>query len=196
MLRSRALPDNFDMTQTLHSPFGSHHYGGLPYSTPATSPRSCTTNFDENGNIIPSSHGTRRPVGKHMESSHTTLHSSFHNYYTPPASHTASANPSPITPISDRAGLQTQASSQTPGPAASHWFPVDNPSASLHLSRQYPGLRLHDVTPRARAQSLAFSPESTMSRAGTSQGYGGSTFADSRLVSMSTPGKVPMASTI
>jgi hypothetical protein len=43
MMRSRALPEDFDMTHALHSPFGSTH--GL--GTPLTSPGSYTPGFPE-----------------------------------------------------------------------------------------------------------------------------------------------------
>src|SRR6266567_9154596 len=64
MMRSRALPDDFDMTQALHSPFGTTHGIG----TPLTSPGSYGPGFPERDMVRQLSTDTirRLPESTHL----------------------------------------------------------------------------------------------------------------------------------
>ncbi|KAF2871899.1 hypothetical protein BDV95DRAFT_492933 [Massariosphaeria phaeospora] len=151
MMRSRALPEDFDMTQALHSPFGTGH--GL--GTPLTSPGSYTPGFPEGNMMRPLSIDTLRrgPLDSHI--SPTGISPAFGGFsFTPPQSATDTLSP---------------VSNHGESPFGFHSAPLDssprtsNPfSMSMAASPAYaahhsiPRLSLHaDRVARSRAESLS-----------------------------------------
>ncbi|CAN9080695.1 unnamed protein product [Alternaria alternata] len=118
MMRSRALPDDFDMASALHSPFGNSH--GL--GTPLASPGSYNPSFSENNMMRPLSIDTfrRGPLDSHM--SPTGISPAFGGFtFTPPQSATDT-----ISPVSAHEG----------SPFGFHSTPIDT-SPRTHDSRSY-----------------------------------------------------------
>ncbi|KAF2748217.1 homeobox-domain-containing protein [Sporormia fimetaria CBS 119925] len=90
MMRSRALPEDFDMAQALHSPFGNGH--GL--GTPLTSPGAYNPGYAESNMMRPLSIDTLRrgPMESHI--SPTGISPAFGGFtFTPPQSATDTLSP-------------------------------------------------------------------------------------------------------
>lgn len=142
MMRSRALPDDFDMTQALHSPFGAIQNVSSTLSSPSGySPMS------EAGMIRPLSLDLRRvPDGSQM--SPMPGYGGFN--FTPPQSVTDGL--SPVSPAGDSPftyspGLDGQ---RRNNPFAGG---LSSPS-SFTSHPQIPRLQMHDRDPRTRSESM------------------------------------------
>ncbi|KAF1978481.1 homeobox-domain-containing protein [Bimuria novae-zelandiae CBS 107.79] len=159
MMRSRALPEDFDMASALHSPFGNTH--GL--GTPLASPGSYTPSFPEGNMMRPLSIDTLRrgPVDSHM--SPTGITPAFGGFaFTPPQSATDTL--SPISTHGDSSfgfpsnGLDT--SPRTSNPFSSSI--TTSPAYAAHHS--IPRLSLHaDRLARSCAESLSTPLRASMS---------------------------------
>lgn len=163
MMRSRALPDDFDMASALHSPFGNSH--GL--GTPLASPGSYNPSFSESNMMRPLSIDTfrRGPLDSHM--SPTGISPAFGGFtFTPPQSATDT-----ISPVSAHEGSPFGFHS-TPidtSPRTSNPFsmPVSNPTAYA-AQHSIPRLSLHaDRIARSRAESLQSPLRTSMSYTGS-----------------------------
>ncbi|KAF2115992.1 hypothetical protein BDV96DRAFT_599523 [Lophiotrema nucula] len=158
MMRSRALPEDFDMTQALHSPFGSTH--GL--GTPLTSPGSYTPGFPEGNMMRPLSIDTLRrgPVDSHI--SPTGISPAFGGFtFTPPQSATDT-----LSPVSQHEGSPFGFPSQLEdNRRTSNPFSMSvsaSPAYAAHHS--IPRLSLHaDRINRSRADSLSSPLRASMS---------------------------------
>lgn len=161
MLKSRALPEDFDMTQALHSP-----YGGQPgLGTPVASPITYFPPYHENSMIRPLvAEGPRR----HNEDEHVTsplsIPSTYTNFFTPPASSTTSEALSPISTTSDRTHFATMHNSLNTSPRTNNPFGRSTSfSTYQHAGAQIPRLQIHDRNNRSRAESLASPLRTSMS---------------------------------
>jgi hypothetical protein len=145
-MRSRALPDDFDMTQALHSPFGAIQNVNSSLSSPGG------YSSIADGNMIRplSLESLRRvPEGPHM--SPIPGYGGFQ--FTPPQSVTDGMSPvSPGGPDSPFSAYSPSLDSQRRG----------NPFAAGNLSSpstftshpQIPRLQMHDRDPRSRSDSM------------------------------------------
>lgn len=158
-MRSRALPDDFDMAQALHSPFGSTH--GL--GTPLASPGPYTPSFPEGNMMRPLSIDTLRrgPVDSHI--SPTGISPAFGGFtFTPPQSATDT-----LSPVSTHEGspfgfpsAPLDTSPRTSNPFSSSVSA--SPAYAAHHS--IPRLSLHaDRIARSRAESLQSPLRTSMS---------------------------------
>lgn len=155
MLKSRALPDDFDMTQVLHQP-----YGGRTSGTPLSSPGTHRPSFAANGDPKPLIVNTvKRGTGDDYPISPTSSTSAYGNYIVSPTSGAPSENLSPTSTTSIRTSISAPnanvagANHRTPGTLPrSHSF-----SAAYHHA-WHPMQRLQLQTPdsRSRAGSLSF----------------------------------------
>ncbi|KAF2788971.1 hypothetical protein K505DRAFT_254353 [Melanomma pulvis-pyrius CBS 109.77] len=159
MMRSRALPEDFDMTQALHSPFGSTH--GL--GTPLSSPGSYTPGFPEGNMMRPLSIDTLRrgPMDSHI--SPTGISPAFGGFtFTPPQSATDT-----LSPVSAHEGspFGFPSAPLDGSPRTSNPFSMSmstSPAYAAHHS--IPRLSLHaDRVARSRAESLSSPLRSSMS---------------------------------
>ncbi|KAF2267934.1 hypothetical protein CC78DRAFT_541162 [Lojkania enalia] len=159
MMRSRALPEDFDMTQALHSPFGNTH--GL--GTPLTSPGSYTPGFPEGNMMRPLSIDTLRrgPVDSHI--SPTGISPAFGGFtFTPPQSATDT-----LSPVSTHEGSPFGFSSAhlEDNSRRSNPFSMSmsaSPAYAAHHS--IPRLSIHaDRVGRSRAESLSSPLRASMS---------------------------------
>ena len=150
MMRSRALPEDFDMTQALHSPFGSTH--GL--GTPLASPGSYNPGFPESNMMRPLSIDTLRrgPLDSHI--SPTGISPAFGGFtFTPPQSATDT-----LSPVSAHEGspFGFPSAPLDGSPRTSNPFSLSlggSPAYATHHS--IPRLSLHaDRLARSRAESL------------------------------------------
>lgn len=159
MMRSRALPEDFDMAQALHSPFGNTH--GL--GTPLTSPGSYTPGFPEGNMMRPLSIDTLRrgPMDSHI--SPTGISPAFGGFtFTPPQSATDT-----LSPVSAHEGSpfgfppsQLEGSPRTSNPFS--MSTSASPAYAAHHS--IPRLSLHaDRVARSRAESLSSPLRASMS---------------------------------
>lgn len=161
MMRSRALPEDFDMTQALHSPFGSTH--GL--GTPLTSPGSYTPGFPEGNMMRPLSIDTLRrgPMDSHM--SPTGISPAFGGFtFTPPQSATDTL--SPISTGHDGSPFGFPSNHQMEGsPRRSNPFSMSVSSAPTYAAHNsIPRLSIHaDRVSRSRAESLTSPLRASMS---------------------------------
>lgn len=162
MMRSRALPDDFDMTQALHSPFGNTHGIG----TPLTSPGSYTPGFPEGNMMRPLSIDTLRrgPMESHL--SPTGISPAFGGFtFTPPQSATDTL--SPVSAGHDASPFGYSSSQLEGSPRRSNPFigslsVSSSPAYAAHHS--IPRLQLHaDRVGRSRAESLSSPLRSSMS---------------------------------
>jgi hypothetical protein len=153
MMRSRALPDDFDMTQALHSPFGAIHNVGSSLSSPGGYSPGMS-----DGNII---RPLRIPDGSHM--SPTSMGPGFGGFnFTPPQS--VADTMSPVSPAGDSPfsyspGLDGQ---RRNNPFAGG---VTSPS-SFTSHPQIPRLQLHDRVSRTRSEGLTSPLRTTLSYPG------------------------------
>ncbi|KAF2016263.1 hypothetical protein BU24DRAFT_197650 [Aaosphaeria arxii CBS 175.79] len=159
MMRSRALPEDFDMAQALHSPFGSGH--GL--GTPLTSPGSFTPGFPEGNMMRPLSIDTLRrgPMDSHI--SPTGISPAFGGFtFTPPQSATDT-----LSPVSAHEGSPFGfPSTQLEGsPRTSNPFSMSTSGAPAYAAHHsIPRLSLHaDRVVRSRAESLSSPLRASMS---------------------------------
>ncbi|EMD61170.1 hypothetical protein GGP41_010070 [Bipolaris sorokiniana] len=159
MMRSRALPDDFDMASALHAPFGNSQ--GL--GTPLASPGSYQPSYAEGNMMRPLSIDTfrRGPLDSHM--SPTGITPAFGGFsFTPPQSATEA-----ISPVSAHEGspfgfhsAPLEASPRTSNPFS---MPVSNPPAYA-ANHSIPRLSLHaDRISRSRAESLQSPLRTSMS---------------------------------
>lgn len=149
-MRSRALPDDFDMAQALHAPFGNAH--GL--GTPLASPAAFGQGFPEGAMMRPLSIDTLRRATLDSHMSPTGISPAFGGFaFTPPQSATDTLSPVsahdspfgyPSTPLNN-------ASPRTSNPFS---IPVSTPT-SYSSQHSVPRLALHaDLITRTRAESL------------------------------------------
>ncbi|KAG9957609.1 hypothetical protein KCU61_g8991, partial [Aureobasidium melanogenum] len=152
MMKSRALPDNFDMTPSLHSNYGSAP-GGI---TPGASPASYGTVIHQPGHIHPLTLDTLRrgemgptyisPTG--IPPGMTTM------AYTPPHSATDTMSPVPRPPEGPTYGYTPRSTLDSPQRAM---FPGPPPSYTSQYS-QPPRLPVHDRFRRASGETATSSP--------------------------------------
>lgn len=173
-MKSRALPDDFDMTQALHSPFAGPPFTSHALSSPIPpSPASYSAGFAEAGAIRPLMiDGVRRP-SEDSNLSPNSLSSAYGTYYTPPGSHSTSENLSPISPVNERSNSMSQAISYNSSPRSANPFIRSSSfSTTYHSYPQIPRLQIHDRMARSRAESLASPLRTSMSYTGNALDYG------------------------
>lgn len=169
-MRSRALPDDFDMAQALHSPFGNPH--GL--GTPLASPGSYNPSFSDGNMMRPLSIDTLRrgPLDSHM--SPTGISPAFGGFaFTPPQSATDTL--SPVSAHGDSPfGFPSAPLDTSPRTSNPFSMPVSaSPGYAAHHS--IPRLTLHaDRIVRSRAESLSSPLRSSMSYSNGSESLNGS----------------------
>ncbi|KAL5120611.1 hypothetical protein ACEQ8H_001359 [Pleosporales sp. CAS-2024a] len=159
MMRSRALPDDFDMAQALHSPFGNHH--GL--GTPLASPGSYAPSFADSAMMRPLSIDTLRrgPLDSHI--SPTGISPAFGGFtFTPPQSATDTL--SPVSAHGDSPfGFNSAPLDTSPRTSNPFSMPVSAPPAYA-AQHSIPRLTLHaDRIVRSRAESLQSPLRTSMS---------------------------------
>jgi hypothetical protein len=160
-MRSRALPDDFDMTQALHSPFGASHGVGQSLNSPSN----YNPTFPEGNMIRPLSLDTLRrgPDSSHM--SPTGITPAFGGFnFTPAQSVTDSL--SPVSPAGD--GPFSYSPTLENSPRRSNPFANGVNSPSTYTSHpQIPRLQLHDKNfNRSRSESLSSPLRTSMSYGG------------------------------
>ncbi|KAL1962633.1 hypothetical protein VTN77DRAFT_9347 [Rasamsonia byssochlamydoides] len=155
MLKSRALPDNFDMAQVLHQPYGGRTTSG----TPLPSPRTDRSSFASNGDSKPLVVNTvKRPSGDDYPISPSSTTSAYGNYVTSLTSGAPSDNLSPTSPTSNRTPISAPSASL---PVANHRTPSTLPRShsfsAAYSHGWHPLQRLHLPTSdsRSRAESLS-----------------------------------------
>ena len=168
-MKSRALPEDFDMTQALHSPFtaGIHQPFPQGYTTPLQSPPSYSSNFSEHGMIRPPLMvaGVRRGSEDENAISPISMSSNFSSFYTPPGSITTTESLSPTSPVAERTPFVSNWQ-QAPGGRGSDTYSRSS-SISSTFHPQIPRLHLaHDRLARTRAESLGSPLRSSMSYTG------------------------------
>ena len=161
-MRSRALPDDFDMTQALHSPFGTTHGIG----TPLTSPGSYSPGFPERDMARQLSTDTirRLPEGTHL--SPTSISPAFGGFaFPPPQSANDTLSPAPTGAENSSFGYPSGALDGSPrrsNPFIGSMPMSSNPGYASHLG--IPRLQLHsDRIARTRAESLSSPLRASMS---------------------------------
>ncbi|KAF2280163.1 uncharacterized protein EI97DRAFT_439225 [Westerdykella ornata] len=177
MMRSRALPEDFDMASALHSPFGNTHGIG----TPLTSPGSYHPGFPEGNMMRPLSIDTLRrgPIDSHV--SPTGISPAFGGFtFTPPQSATDTL--SPVSQHGDSPfgfpSAPLEGSPRTSNPFSS--MSMSGPPAyAAHHS--IPRLSIHaDRIARSRADSLNSPLRASMSYSnGSEHGLNGPADASS-----------------
>ena len=166
IMKSRALPEDFDMSHALQSPFGtgsSQSFASSSQTSTLTSP------------VYPSYEGAlsrplkvgglRRNSEDESAISPISVSSNFRQIFTPPASVTASENLSPVSPPNDRAPLMAPSYSQASSRTPRMWGNRSSSFSNYHTPR-VPRLQLHDRMGRGRAESLASPLRTSMSYTG------------------------------
>ena len=187
MMKSRALPDDFDMTQALHSPFGAV---SQPYSTPTASPSSYAATFTDNGMIRPLIIDGLRRQSEDDTISPISISSSFGAFYSPPGSMPTSEMMSPVSPVSERSNQMGHSISQNTSPRNTNPFVRSSSYATAYHSHHHvPRLQLHDRATRTRAESLASPLRSSMSYTGNALDYGESHSLNVNVPTLSSQGE-------
>ncbi|KAK2794168.1 hypothetical protein FQN52_009250 [Onygenales sp. PD_12] len=158
MLKSRALPDDFDMAQALHSPYGSRPQS----SSTLTSPDGYFSSHADGDILTPLAIDTiRRSSDEEYITSPLSATSGYGGYFPSPTSAPAPCSEpemSPITTAGDRAALYTSISNpQTSAPRHMNMFSRSSSFSNSysHTSHPHiPRLQLHDRDARSRAGSL------------------------------------------
>jgi hypothetical protein len=149
MMRSRALPDDFDMAQALHAPFGNSH--GL--GTPLASPAAFGQGFPDSAMMRPLSIDTLRRATLDSHMSPTGISPAFGGFqFTPPQSATDTL--SPVSAHDSPFGFPSAPLDTSPRTSNPFSIPVSTPTSySSHHS--IPRLTLHgDRITRTRAGTL------------------------------------------
>jgi hypothetical protein len=159
MMRSRALPDDFDMTQALHSPFGASHGVGSSLNSPSN----YAPSFPEGNMIRPLNLDTLRRVPDHM--SPTGITPAFGGFnFTPPQSVTDTL--SPVSPAGDSPFNYSPTLEGSPRRSNPFANGVSSPS-TFTSHPQIPRLQLHDRNiNRSRSESLSSPLRTSMSYGG------------------------------
>ncbi|KAK1993807.1 homeobox domain-containing protein [Colletotrichum falcatum] len=176
MIKMRAVPDDFDNVQALHSPYGAVH--GL--STPLSSPMNFGTQSYADHMIRPLMVDVRRAEGGDDQMSNSAMSPGFGGIgFTSPGSMNTPDVLSPMTPSSTadhRYGYGTHLTPMGPGPRTSNPFArhgaVEN-SMSMHRgqpSRPLQPLQLRETMSRSR-QDIQSPLRSSMSWKGDSIDY-------------------------
>ena len=143
-MKSRALPEDFDMTQALHSPFGANVSQPLTnhFSTPIVSPAYHSA-FADRGIVRPPiiMSGLRRPSEDESTMSPMSASSAFNTFYTPPGSMPTSESLSPVSPMGDRAAFNNNYFQQHPTSANGKSF-TRSSSFSTNLHPNTPRLKI------------------------------------------------------
>lgn len=149
MMRSRALPDDFDMAQALHTPFGNGH--GL--GTPLASPAAFGQGFPEGAMMRPLSIDTLRRATLDSHMSPTGISPAFGGFtFTPPQSATDTL--SPVSAHESPFGFPSAPLDSSPRTSNPFSIPVSTPT-SYSSQHSIPRLTLHaDRITRTRAESL------------------------------------------
>jgi len=149
MMRSRALPDDFDMAQALHAPFGNSH--GL--GTPLASPAGFGQGFPESGMMRPLSIDTLRRATLDSHMSPTGISPAFGGFaFTPPQSATDTL--SPVSAHDSPFGYPSASIDSSPRTSNPFSIPVSTPT-SYSSQHSIPRLSLHgDRITRTRAGTL------------------------------------------
>lgn len=165
MLKSRALPEDFDMSQALHSPYGGQSIMG----TPMASPISYAPSYGDAPYIRPlMMDNIRRPSDDDSTTSPLSLHSAYgSNFYTPPGSD----NVSPISTTSDR-HFGTLSSNQASPRSGNPFLRSSSFSSGGYQHHQIPRLQLQDRVNRSRAESLQSPLRSSITYSSNSMDYG------------------------
>jgi hypothetical protein len=143
MMRSRALPDDFDMTQALHSPFGTIQN----VSSTLSSPGGYSSISD--GNIMrPLSLDSLRRVPDGPQMSPIPGYGGFQ--FTPPQSVTDGL--SPVSPAGD--SPFSAYSPSLDGQRRNNPFGGLSSPSTFTSHPQIPRLQMHDRDPRSRSDSL------------------------------------------
>jgi hypothetical protein len=149
-MRSRALPDDFDMAHALHAPFGNAH--GL--GTPLASPAGFSPSFSDGNMMRPLSIDTLRrgPLESHMSPS--GMSPAFGGFaFTPPQSATDTLSPVSAHDSSPF-GFPSAPLDHSPRTSNPFSLPTSTPS-SYSTHHNVPRLSLHaDRIVRSRAESL------------------------------------------
>lgn len=168
MMRSRALPADFDMTQALHSPFGAQP-PQQNMGTPMPSPGTYST-FGESSGVRPLTLDTLRRVpdydaygGQQQFASPTNITPALGAFaFTPPQSATDTMSPASAASNASTYSFQTQESPRR--------FPFGMPMSSqtgygAHHA-QIPRLHMHDRLGRPLGESVGSPLRSSMSYSG------------------------------
>lgn len=172
MLKSRALPEDFDMTQALHSPYGGQHAIGTPLASPVS-----YLPYADGSLVRPlMSEGMRRQSEDESTTSPMSVGSAYGNFFTPPGSAPGSENLSPVSTTSDRTHFSVAPHSQNTSPRNSNPFIRSSSfSTAYHPNPHIPRLQMHDRMVgmgRSRAESLGSPLRSSMSYTGNALDYG------------------------
>lgn len=174
MLKSRALPEDFDMAQVLYSPYGSQP----PSGASLTSPNNFFGSHAEAGALRPLLiDNMKRPADDDYVTSPLSPSSGYGNCFGPSGTGpTSNDSISPVSTASDRAALFTSLSnSQTSSSRTSNPF-TRSSSFSAGYPRtshpQIPRLQLHDRVSRSRAESLGSPLRTSISYSGNPLDYG------------------------
>jgi hypothetical protein len=148
-MRSRALPDDFDMAQALHAPFGNSH--GL--GTPLASPAGFGQGFPESAMMRPLSIDTLRRATLDSHMSPTGISPAFGGFaFTPPQSATDTL--SPVSAHDSPFGYPSAPIDSSPRTSNPFSIPVSTPT-SYSSQHSIPRLSLHgDRIARTRAGTL------------------------------------------
>jgi len=148
-MRSRALPDDFDMAQALHTPFGNSH--GL--GTPLASPAAFGQGYPDSAMMRPLSIDTLRRSTLDSHMSPTGISPAFGGFtFTPP--HSATETLSPVSAHDSPFGYPSASLDGSPRTSNPFSIPVSTPT-SYSSQHTIPRLALHaDRIGRSRAGTL------------------------------------------
>jgi hypothetical protein len=178
MMKMRAVPDDFDNIQALHSPYGAVHGVG----TPLTSPTDYGTTYGDPGMIRPLMVDTMRRQDGDVHQVHISPTGISPAYgHLGFASTGSIGTPDVLSPLSITSGDRYYGSHLTSplsaGPRSSNPFNRQNSSDSyqMHLQNRHPRplqpLQLRETMSRSRSESLQSPLRSSMSWKGDSLDY-------------------------
>ncbi len=175
MLKMRAVPDDFDNVQALHSPYGAVQGIG----TPLNSPVDYTSTYSEQAMMRPLLVDTMRRHENDEHLSPTGISPAFgHVGFAPPGSIGTSDVLSPVSLNSgDRYYGSHQSSPLSAGPRSANNFNRQNSSDSYQMQansrhpRPIQPLQLRETMSRTRSQSLQSPLRTSMSWKGDSLDY-------------------------
>ncbi|KAL9122847.1 MAG: hypothetical protein Q9187_000604 [Circinaria calcarea] len=162
MMRSRALPDGFDTTQTLYSPFANVPQS---YSTPIASPALYPSAYGDGGIMQPLvADGLRRQSVDDIMASPISMSSALGSFYSPSGSGPVSETHSPISPASEKSQSSNHSIVQTTSfRNPDQFIQSDSFSVMCHTYRQNSRPEIHEGKSSMRTESLASPPWSTVS---------------------------------
>ncbi|KAI9871766.1 MAG: hypothetical protein M1830_002479 [Pleopsidium flavum] len=168
--RSRALPDDFDMTNAFHPFSNGSQSSGSPTGTSVIHSSTFTDN-ESNGRSMFDALSLQSEDDNVI--SPVSIGSTFNNFFTPPGSCSASDGLSPLSTTSDSPHFNAFPISEVTSPeSVTPFIRAKNFSTAYSYHTHTPPMPLHEAKPRSRGEMLVSPFRPSLAYTHSAEGYG------------------------